>query len=104
MLFRSVPMLLSKGLVKLRSLGVLPFVLVLASGVGGAGCFFADGHSGHSSLESGGGWDDQNPPDTSNPQPDPSVPQVSIQPDQVLDAKPGEGVGIFVEYRSGGKY
>lgn len=98
-------MLLSKGSVKLRSLGLSPFVLALTVGTVGAmatGCFFVDDGGGHND-----GWDV--PPDTSDPgdtatqNPD-NVTQVAIQPDQALAANPGEGVGVFVEYRTGGKW
>ena len=91
-------MLLSKGTVKLRSLGLSPFVLALAVGVAGAattGCFFVEDHGGHGTM-----------PDDNNPdQPDPgTITQVAIQADQQLSANPGEGVGIFVEYRAGGQW
>jgi len=88
-------MLLSKGTVKLRSLGLSPFVLALAVGVAGAasaGCFFVDDHGGHGT-----------PPDE-GPPPDETIKQVAIQSDQQLSANPGEGVGIFVEYRAGGQW
>lgn len=96
-------MLLSKGLVKLRSLGLSPLVLALATGLGGAasaGCIIVDGHD-HGDV----GNDDPTDPgdDTTTPD-DPSIEQVAIQPDQVLESKPGEGVGIFVEYMAGGKW
>jgi hypothetical protein len=98
-------MLLSKGFVKLRSLGVSPFVLALTVGLAGAastGCFFVDGGGGHSDGPppsdnggAGGNTPGQNPGEIS---------QVAIQPDQSLQAKPGDGVGIFVEYKSGGTW
>lgn len=96
-------MLLSKGSVKRRSLGLSSFVLALTVGVaaaGTAGCFFVD--SGHGGSDDS--WDDGD--DVTNP-PDPpvtTITQVSIQPDQLLQATPGEGVGIFVEYNTGGKW
>lgn len=97
-------MLLSKGSVKLRSLALSSFVLALTAGASGAattGCFFVDGHDHHDD------WNDDDP-DVVEPT-DPSTPadsivDVSIQPDRVLEATPGEGVGIFVEYMSGGKW
>ncbi len=92
-------MLLSKGTVKLRSLGLSPFVLALAVGVAGAattGCFFVDDHGGHGSAP-----DENIPPDQVDPD---KITQVAIQSDQALSANPGEGVGIFVEYRSGGQW
>lgn len=107
-------MLLSKGTVKLRSLGLLPSVLVLTAGLAGAGtsgCFFIDedDHGGghDDGYYDGDDGDDQaSPPDDQVP-PDeeiPAVPSYAIQADQVFEAKPGEGVGIFVEYQSGGKW
>lgn len=94
-------MLLFKGSVKLRSLSLSPLVLAATvglAGVAGTGCFFVE-HDHHDQ------WDDT----TDNPDnpdvPDPAqVSEVMIQPDRVLEAKPGEGVGIFVEYQSGGKW
>lgn len=91
-------MLLSKGSVKRRSLGSSPFVLALTVGAASAmttGCFFVDDGGGHNGSEM--------PPDTGNPNPD-TVTQVAIQPDQALSAAPGEGVGIFVEYWTDGKW
>lgn len=90
-------MLLSKGSVKLRSLGLSPFVLALTVGLAGAastGCFF---------IDEGGHHGDEMPPDTGSPEPQ-TISQVAIQPDQTLNAPPGEGVGIFVEYRADGKW
>lgn len=94
-------MLLSKGSVNLRSLGLSPFVLALGVGLTGSvatGCFF---------IEEGDHYyhDDYDDPNPETPDPEPNdITTVSIQPDQVLDAKPGEGVGIFVEYATGGKW
>lgn len=91
-------MLLSKGSVKLRSLGLSPFVLALTVGLAGAastGCFYID--EGHHHT-------DEMPSDTGSPDPQATISQVSIQPDQTLDAAPGEGVGIFVEYRNDGSW
>ena len=94
-------MLLSKASVKLRSLGLSPFVLALTLGAATSGCFFIDDGGGHHGSDM--------PPDTSSPgdpgDPNPQdIPQVGIQPDQALSATPGEGVGIFVEVRSDGKW
>ena len=105
-------MLLSKSTVKLRSLGLSPFVLVLAAGLAGAGtsgCFFIeeDDHDGHhDGYYDGDDGDDDQIPDDEVPPDDqvPSVPSYAVQPDQVFEAKPGEGVGIFVEYQTGGKW
>jgi hypothetical protein len=96
-------MLLSKGSVKLRSLGLSPFVLALTVGAAGAmstGCFFVDDGGGHHGDMPP---DTSTPGDTGNQNPD-NLTQVAIQPDQALSAGPGEGVGIFVEYRSDGKW
>ncbi|MBK8254017.1 MAG: hypothetical protein IPK82_15305 [Polyangiaceae bacterium] len=96
-------MLLSKGSVKLRSLSLSPLVLAATVGLAGAagtGCFFVD-HDHHDD------WDDDttDTPDNPDVPNDPAqVSEVMIQPDLVLEAKPGEGVGIFVEYQSGGKW
>lgn len=39
------------------------------------------------------------------PQPAPSSPQVAVvDPDRTLTAKAGDGVGVFVEYRTGGTW
>ena len=92
-------MLLSKGSVKLRSLGLSTFVLTLAMGalgVAGTGCIFVDDHHGHG---------DESMPDPGDPDPpQDQISQVAIEADQALSANPGEGVGIFVEYRSGGEW
>lgn len=120
-------MLLSKGLVKLRSLGLSPFILAFAGMVasGTTGCFFIDDHGDRPSREED--WDDANdddtddpdvddvddvdddtkdPDDTVAPEKDPETGNivVKIQPDQLLEAKPGEGVGIFVEVTAGGQW
>lgn len=95
-------MLLSKGTVKPRSLVLSPFVLALTVGLAGTmntGCFFiGDGDHHHDDYD-----DDVTPTD-----PPPDVPaevsEVIIQPDRVLEAVPGEGVGVFVEYQTGGKW
>lgn len=97
-------MMLSKGSVKLRSLVTSSFVLALTAGLAGAattGCFFVGGHD-HDS-----GWDDGST-DVDDPTDPGTVPQevsqVDIQPDRVLESTPGEGVGIFVEYQTGGHW
>jgi hypothetical protein len=101
-------MLLSKGSVKLRSLALSPFVLALSAGLAGTGCFFIDDdhHDDDYGDDIGDdvGDDTDDPPDV-DPGKDPeTITEVSIQADQVLEAKPGEGVGIFVEYYTGGKW
>jgi hypothetical protein len=98
-------MLLSKGSVKLRSLVVSPFVLALTAGLAGAtatGCFFFDDHDGHNDNID----EDVAPPDDPGVPPDvpDTVTEVAIQPDQVMSAVGGEGVGIFVEVYTGGKW
>lgn len=93
-------MLLSKGSVKLRSLVASSFVLALTAGLAGAattGCFFIGDHD-HDDGDQG-----PDVTDPGTPVPD-AVAEVAIQPDQVLNAAPGEGVGIFVEYMTGGKW
>ena len=99
-------MLLSQGTVKLRSLGLSTLVLALAAGFATSGCFFIerddDDWDRHHHYDDD---DDVQPPkDDQVPQPDPTVPSYAIQPDMVFEAKPGEGVGIFVEYQTGGKW
>lgn len=91
-------MLLSKGSVKLRSLAMSSFLLALTAGVAGAattGCFFVGDHHHDDDTPD---VDDPTPPDTV------TVSEVAIQPDRVLEAAPGEGVGIFVEYLTGGHW
>jgi hypothetical protein len=114
-------MLLSKGFVKLRSLGLSPLVLAFAGAVASvtSGCFFIDDHGSRPDREDRG--EDVNDDDTDDPDdvddtddPDETIapdkdPEtgnitVAIQPDQLLDAKPGEGVGIFVEVTAGGQW
>ncbi|MEZ4311387.1 MAG: hypothetical protein R3F14_25400 [Polyangiaceae bacterium] len=76
--------------------------MVLASaaclGFASSGCFFIDHDHDH-----GDGWDDTgDPPVTDPPDTPATISAVNIQPDRVLEATPGEGVGIFVEYQTGG--
>ena len=92
-------MLLSKGSVKLRSLGLSTFVLALTVGLTGAattGCFFIDDGGHHNEM----------PPDgqTDTGSTDVTIQQVNIQPDQALSAAPGDGVGVFVESQADGKW
>jgi hypothetical protein len=96
-------MLLSKGPVKLRSLVLSPFVLALTAGLAGAmatGCFFFDDHDHQDTYDDN---TDVAPPDVPPEVPD-TVSEVAIQPDQIMSAVGGEGVGIFVEYYAGGKW
>lgn len=94
-------MLLSKDSVKVRSLAVSSLVLAMTTALAGAtttGCFFFGDHDHE--------WEESEPPppdETPPPDTDP-VDEVAIQPDQVLQATPGEGVGVFVEYMTGGKW
>lgn len=101
-------MLLSNGSVKLRSLGLSTLVLTLAAGMGGAatsGCFFVrDDHDDSPPVYVDEDKDDDVDPDTDPDVEPPSITQVAIQPDQALDAAPGEGVGIFVQYATGGQW
>ncbi len=97
-------MLLSKGSAKLRSLGLSPFVLAVAGFAASAttGCFFIDEGDHHQYDD----YDDyEDPGDEPPPVDEPKAPpQYSIAADQVLKAAPGEGVGVFVEYASEGKW
>jgi len=67
------------------ALAVLPFAVA---------CGYGDHHHGGYYYEDGY---------TSNPDSG-NVEQSTIDADQVLDAKPGEGTGAFIEYASGGTY
>ena len=83
--------------VTVRSRGLWPAVLALgvaSVAVGMVGCVWSDGSS--SSGNAG-------PPTVEAPTLD--VPkQVNITPGETLQTKPGEGVGIFVEYAAGGHW
>jgi hypothetical protein len=79
--------------VKLGSLPAWTAVLTLVMGAAITGCIIDDGGS------SGG---TQPPPDTTRQLDDPK--QVSITPDKTLDSPPGQGVGLFVEYVTGGHW
>src|SRR5258707_778191 len=91
----------SLGAVKSRSRVVWPAVLTLAAATAFAasavGCIFVadDSSSGDPVVV------DQNPPPSqldSNPQ------QVVIDTDQTVNSQPGQGVGLFVEYATGGHW
>jgi hypothetical protein len=96
-------MLLSNVSVKLRSLGLSPLVLTLALGTGAAttGCIVIHDDQGGQPVYDG---DDTDPGTDPGEDPGVQISQVEIQPDQILQAAPGEGVGIFVEYATGGKW
>jgi hypothetical protein len=95
----------SIGFVKLGSPGLWPAILTLATSValGSAltGCFIIQ-EDRHSSS----------PPDDTAVDPPPAVEppaqqepkQVAIEPDKALQWDAGEGVGMFVEYTSGGHW
>lgn len=86
---------------KLGSSGLWPAVLTLTVAFGAAslltGCII------ESSSGSGSGG---NPPPDSNPAHvlDPNPRTVAIEPDKALEAQPGDGVGVFVEYATGGHW
>jgi hypothetical protein len=79
------------SLVKLGSLPVWTALLTAALGTTTAGCIIDDGGG------SGGP-----PPEETRPLDDPK--EVSITPDKTLSSAPGEGVGLFVEYGTGGHW
>jgi hypothetical protein len=84
--------------VKLRSLGLWPAVLGIAVplGLGSAttGCFFDSDDEEVVIVED----DPYNHPQTTDPI------LVKIDPDATMDASPGEGAGLFVEYALGGHW
>jgi len=91
---------LSKNSVKHRSLGLWTAILGLSAFVGAGsaltGCIIVDDGDHY--------YDDDHYVDTDPP---PSLPEpmlVGIDTDQTVDAVPGEGVGLFVEYSSGGNW
>ena len=87
---------------KLGSSGVWPAVLTLTVAFGSAslltGCIVES--SSHSHTTSG------NPPPDSNPVHvlDPNPRTVAITPDKALESAAGDGVGVFVEYLTGGHW
>ena len=92
---------LSNHSVKHRSLGVWPAILTAVSFFAASslatGCVIVDDdddgdHQNHP------GEDPRDPP----VEPDPTL--FSIDTDQTLQAEPGEGVGLFVEYAAGGTW
>jgi hypothetical protein len=79
----------------LRSLKpTFPLALAACLGASSSGCFFGGGDGGGGYVPPGGG--DDNPP----AQPA----QVDIDADATLQATPGDGVGVFVEYTTGGHW
>jgi hypothetical protein len=72
--------------------------LCAATAWGGAlsGCILSDDNHHHDGFHSS--YDTDPPPET----PEPAL--VSIDTDQTLDATPGDGVGLFVEYSAGGNW
>lgn len=83
--------------VKARSHRSWPFVLALvaATGLGTVGCIIIADDS-HTDDES---WSPSTSTDTTEPA------LVTIDPDTVfVDVVPGEGVGMFVEYTTGGRW
>jgi hypothetical protein len=88
---------LSKNSVKHRSLGLWPAILSVAAFVAAgslSGCII---HSDDDDDDGHGRWDTEQPEA-------PAVKLVGIDTDQTLDAVPGEGVGLFVEYAAGGSW
>jgi hypothetical protein len=76
-------------------LGSLPVIALAAClGAVASGCFF-DGGDGSSSG-------DTNPPPENLPDVQPAT--VAIDPDAKMTVTPGDGVGVFVEYATGGHW
>jgi len=87
--------------VKVRSSGLWPAIAALAAAIGLSsamtGCIIVSDHDrDHGSTPP--------PVDTNDPPPLDTPMQVAIDADQIIEATPGEGVGIFVEYASGGHW
>jgi hypothetical protein len=88
-------MAFSADCVKSRSLGLWP-ILLAAAPLALGGCIILDDDDGHH-----GGWQD----DTYEPPPPAAEPMlVRIDTDATINAEPGEGVGLFVEYAAGGAW
>jgi len=84
---------------KLGSSGLWPAVLTLTVSFGAAslisGCFVeSSSHSGGKTM----------PPDNPAHVLDTNPRTVAIEPDKALEATPGDGVGVFVEYATGGHW
>lgn len=79
----------------LRSFGMKPRVLALCFGICAlTGCIIVDGdNDGRTTV-----IDNNPPPVVTEPM------TVTIDSDVALDASPGDGVGVFVEYYAGGTY
>lgn len=81
---------------KLRSLGMRSRTLALCVGISAlTGCIIVDDDDNTTVIDNGG----------TTPPPPPVEPMlVNIDTDVALDSKPGDGVGVFVEYYAGGHY
>lgn len=91
----------SESIVKRRSFGLRTVArsaaaLLVAGGVL-SGCIIVGDHDQTDNYDDT--WEDKNPPPAI---PDPML--VVIDTDQTMEAVPGDGVGIFVEYSSGGDW
>ena len=91
--------LLSRRSVDLRSRGVWPALLTGLAFVASAavtGCVIVDDHHD-------GSWDDTTVYEP--PPPDDTAPILAtIDADATIDASPGEGAGLFIEYTAGGSW
>jgi hypothetical protein len=89
-------MRLATRFVNPRSLGLWPAILTLAAsiGLGGAGCIFVDNDDG----DGGEVTPVEDPPKADTPQ------QVIIDADETMTTSPGDGVGLFIEYATGGHW
>lgn len=76
-----------------RTLKLGSLALVAAFSVAASGCLMVDGHHDHDH-----GWNEQPPATITEPE------QVLIDADAILDAEPGEGIGVMVEYATGGHW
>jgi len=83
--------------------GVLTAATILAASGVLAGCIFVEDRA-HSSGSSTSTTEPTTPTTPGDP-PAPTTPvQTSIDPGKALETKPGEGVGVFVEYQTGGHW
>lgn len=93
------------GSVKLGSSGLWPVILTLAmsAGVGSGlvGCIITDDGDRHRSASVD---TTDEPPATDTPRPADTPLLVAIDADQALESAPGDGVGVFVEYVTGGHW
>jgi hypothetical protein len=94
------------GSVKLGSSGLWPAILTLAMSVGVGcglvGCIITDDDSDR--HRSGSDRATDKPPPADTPEPTDTPLQVAIDADQALESLPGDGVGVFVEYVTGGHW